>query len=603
MDDYELQATLKQAGHNNKLKKACLDNEEHINQLHSGEYTDSVHYQLMKAHKKADELLASLEAGLKWNLTTSYDTTKLMRQCGLELSVQELYRADASPNYFDLVPLKKESNAMRKTSTKAVENRPLLEQARFVSALQQACEAIDQVEAWIKASQLDATAIAHIPDTILPKIKECIAFIKVDDALKTTDDALTQQNDIVRRTKEMQHKALQDGEMILVEEASYTIIATLERIMELIGDKFAVINNKEEEMDNFKDIFDLLKESNKRTFALKQEKRRLKQRCETDLHNVHEAIARYDREDVAALKDFSLFRTTSDTKLQENVANQEILWADMVKNKYTTRLQDIIADLRQTGHQRYDMMTERIDRIDKEELRKVEYHQFLEVVAHHKKTLELTILNCETAVTCIGKFEQLCSVLATALRDWHDAVRDELYTLRLNVHKEHLGYFRELYLCIGNLLHKKEKIVEDTDKQLRSEHIQLEFCIETFDMEAKKHSDAKKDLIKLRTETEEEIEMLRSKAEQALEEFGETDDALREAGFEFVHPVVEFQELALQQREKIVAYKAQFNKEDDVRIAAEREEIRRQLAISPSRNLRLQGSPVKMLLPRRGNSP
>ena len=124
MDPYELDATLRQGAHNNKLRKACVDLETKILEMHAGEYTDPIQYQLSCAHKKAIENLDALEASMKWSLTTTYDVQKLQRDCGLELSLQELCRADASPNYFDLIPLKKEMNALRKKVQKEEIIRP-----------------------------------------------------------------------------------------------------------------------------------------------------------------------------------------------------------------------------------------------------------------------------------------------------------------------------------------------------------------------------------------------------------------------------------------------------------------------------------------------
>merc|ERR1712170_241093 len=109
--------------------------------------------------------------------------------------------------------------------------------------------------------------------------------------------------------------------------------------------------------------------------------------------------------------------------------------------------------MRAKGRERSELMHEHITKVEKEEMRKVEYQQFLEVVAHHKKTLEQTIDNCDMAVTCIGKFEQIMNDVGMAMRLWHDIINEELGNLRVGVHKEHLAYFREMYLCIGNLLY------------------------------------------------------------------------------------------------------------------------------------------------------
>jgi len=147
--------------------------------------------------------------------------------------------------------------------------------------------------------------------------------------------------------------------------------------------------------------------------------------------------------------------------------------------------------------------------------------------------------------------------------------------LRLLVHQEYLGVFRRLYKTLGQLVYKKEKKLEDADRNIRTTHIQLEFCIETFDPNAKKHSDSKKDLYKLRAQIEEELQMLKDKMATALELFRPTEEALRQAGVEFVHPCEEVEEGNLQRRSKMVEYRAHMAKQEEVKIAAEREEVKR----------------------------
>jgi len=145
----------------------------------------------------------------------------------------------------------------------------------------------------------------------------------------------------------------------------------------------------------------------------------------------------------------------------------------------------------------------------------------------------------------------------------------------LLVHQEYLGVFRRLYKTLGQMVYKKEKRLEEIDRNIRTTHIQLEFCIETFDPNAKKHSDSKKDLYKLRASVEEEVQMLKDKMATALELFRPTEEALRQAGIEFVHPIEEVEEGNLQRRSKMVEYRAHVSKQEEVKIAAEREEIKR----------------------------
>ena len=154
--------------------------------------------------------------------------------------------------------------------------------------------------------------------------------------------------------------------------------------------------------------------------------------------------------------------------------------------------------------------------------------------------------------------------------------------MRIEVHKEHLEYFRMLYLTLGSIIYKKEKRLEEIDRTIRTTHIQLEFCVETFDPNAKKFSDTKKELYKLRQGVEEELAMLREKQAKALEDFKDSEEALDAAGIEFHHPVDENNEEVLTRRSKMVEYRAHVSKQEEVKIAAEREEIRRAKTIRPS---------------------
>ena len=76
-------------------------------QLHVSDWSESQKQKLSIAHEKAHELLAAVEAGTKWNLTQAYDIQKLMRVCGLEMTVRELYRPEDKPQFMDIIALKK----------------------------------------------------------------------------------------------------------------------------------------------------------------------------------------------------------------------------------------------------------------------------------------------------------------------------------------------------------------------------------------------------------------------------------------------------------------------------------------------------------------
>lgn len=565
MTDVTLEAARKQKIHNLKLKTACLENEEFIQELHVTDWSENQKQKLASAHEKAHELLSGVEAGTKWNLTQAYDIQKLMRVCGLEMSVRELYKPEDKPQFMDII-------ALKKTLQELKQHRNKTRIVSFTGTIDNGLAKLEKVEEELRRSQLDATEMAQVPVNVLKNLEDCMNVQNVQAALVGNEEQINQQLQSIEKCKEIRDIALGDGEMSIAEEQFYIKAQLLERLVELVRDKFRIIGVTDDENRMFSKIHEVQKKAYQETSAMKDAKRRLKQRCETDLKHLHDAIQKADLEDAEAMKRFSAQKDKSEKFIKDNEDKQDECWR---------KIQDLERQLQKLGTERFEEVKRRIEENDREEKRKVEYQQFLDVVSQHKKLLELTVYNCDLAIRAVGIIEELVAEGCSAIKARYDKTNQELADLRLLVHQEYLGVFRRLYKTLGQLGYKKEKRLEEIDRQIRTTHIQLEFCIETFDPNAKKHSDSKKDLYKLRASVEEEIQMLKDKMATALEQFRPTEEALRQAGVEFVHPIDEVEENNLQRRSKMVEYRAHLNKQEEVKIAAEREEVKRakQLAL------------------------
>ncbi|PWV20566.1 Paraflagellar rod protein 2 [Trypanosoma cruzi] len=557
--DVTLEAARKQKIHNLKLKTSCLSNEEFIQDLHVSDWSETQKQKLLAAHEKAQELLASVEGGTKWNLTEAYDIKKLMRVCGLQLSVRELYKPEDKPHFMEVVALKKTLNELKQHHNKT-------RTVSFTGTIDNAIAKLEKIEDELRRSQLDASEMAQVPVAVLKNLEECMNVTVVQTALLGNEEQIKAQLAAIEKAKEIRNVAIADGEMAIAEEQYYIKAQLLEHLVELVADKFRIIGQTEDENKPFGRIQDVQKKSFQETSAIKDAKRRLKQRCEDDLKNLHDAIQKADMEDAEAMKRFATQKEKSEKFIQENLDRQDEAWR---------RIQELERVLQRLGTERFEEVKRRIEENDREEKRKVEYQQFLDVCGQHKKLLELSVYNCDLAMRCIGMMEELVAEGCSAIKSRHDKTNEELADLRLQVHQEYLEAFRRLYKTLGQLVYKKEKRLEEIDRNIRTTHIQLEFAIETFDPNAKKHSDAKKELYKLRAQVEEELEMLKDKMAQALEMFGPTEDALNQAGIEFVHPAEEVEDGNLIRRSKMVEYRAHLAKQEEVKIAAEREELKR----------------------------
>jgi len=576
VSDVTLEAARKQKIHNLKLKTACLENEEYIQDLHVSDWTETQKQKLQAAHEKAAELLAAVESGTKWSLTSAYDIQKLMRVCGLEMSVRELYKPDDKPQFVEVVGLKKTLNELK-------QHRNKTRIVSFTGTIDNGLAKLEKVEDELRRSQLDATELAQVPVAILKNLEECMNVTVIQSALMGNEEQIKAQLANIDKAKEIRDVAISDGEMAIAEEQFYIKAQLLERLVELVQDKFRIIGQTDDENKMFAKIHEVQKKAFQETSSMKDAKRRLKQRCEEDLKHLHDAIQKADLEDAEAMKRFMAQKDKSEKFMRDNLEKQDDSWR---------KIQELERTLQKLGTERFEEVKRRIEENDREEKRKVEYQQFLDVVGAHKKLLELTVYNCDLAIRCIGIIEELVAEGCSAIKARYDKTNQELADLRLNVHQEYLEAFRRLYKTLGQLVYKKEKRLEDIDRQIRTTHIQLEFAIETFDPNAKKHSDTKKELYKLRAQVEEEMEMLKDKMAQSLEAFGPTEDALTNAGIDFVHPAEEVEDNNLSRRSKMVEYRAHLAKQEEVKIAAEREELKRVKAIQSQQ---YRGKPLQQI--------
>ena len=577
VSDVTLEAARKQKIHNLKLKTSCLENEEFIQDLHVSDWSETQKQKLQAAHEKASELLSSVESGTKWNLTAAYDIQKLMRVCGLEMSVRELYKPEDKPQFMEIVGLKKTLNELK-------QHRNKTRIVSFTGTIDNGLTKLEKVEDELRRSQLDATELAQVPVAVLKNLEECMNVTVIQSALMGNEEQIKAQLAQIEKAKEIRNVAIADGEMAIAEEQFYIKAQLLEHLVELVADKFRIIGQTDDENKMFAKIHEVQKKAFQETSAMKDAKRRLKQRCEEDLKHLHDAIQKADLEDAEAMKRFMGQKDKSEKFIRENLEKQDESWR---------KIQELERVLQKLGTERFDEVKRRIEENDREEKRKVEYQQFLDVVGQHKKLLELSVYNCDLAIRSIGIIEELVAEGCSAIKARYDKTNQELADMRLQVHQEYLEAFRRLYKTLGQLVYKKEKRLEEIDRNIRTTHIQLEFAIETFDPNAKKHSDNKKDLYKLRAQVEEELEMLKDKMAQALELFGPTEDALHQAGIEFVHPAEELEEGNVNRRSKIVEYRAHLAKQEEVKIAAEREELKRAKSIQAQQ---YRGKPVQQAI-------
>eukprot|EP01006_Ploeotia_vitrea_P053658 TRINITY_DN67805_c9_g3_i1.p1 TRINITY_DN67805_c9_g3~~TRINITY_DN67805_c9_g3_i1.p1 ORF type:complete len:615 (+),score=82.91 TRINITY_DN67805_c9_g3_i1:72-1916(+) len=582
LDEVGLEASRKQKIRNLQLKTICLENEEYVQELHVTDHSQTQKAKLDAAHEKAFKFIQQVEAGTRWNLMQAYDLPKLLRFCGLNLNPKELFSPTDQPQFMDIVALKKTLQELKqhRNKNKVVSMSDMID--KFIARL-------DDCEQQLRHSQLDATEIANVPAEALKAMEDCMNVSGATMAMASNDERIKHQLKLIERSNEVQNIALADGEMQVAEEQYYTKISLLEMLLELINNKFTILEATAEENKPFARVIHITEKAKQNTSQLKEAKKKLKDRCEQDLQRLLEALQRAELQDAESTKKYSDFHQSSDEAIYDNLRKQDEAW---------NKIQELERQLQKLGTERFEEVKRRLEETDREEKRKVEYAQFLEVIGNHRRALELTIFNCDVGLNVIDTVEELVEESVTNIRKRHDVTNQDLAEMKLEVHKEQLEGFRQLYLTLGQLRYKKEKKLEELDRNIRTAHIQLEFCVETFDPNAKKYSDSKKELYTVRAITEDELEMIKEKMDGLAEQFKPTEEALGMAGIEFLHPSMELTESNLHRRSRIIEYKLHLAQPEEVLLEKEKTEIKRQYHARSPRGTEMlanppSGSPTK----------
>lgn len=194
ISDVTLEAARKQKIHNLKLKTACLSNEEFIQDLHVSDWSETQKQKLAAAHEKAQELLGSVESGTKWALTEAYDIQRLMRVCGLEMSVRELYKPEDKPQYMEVVALKKTLNELKQHPNKT-------RTVSFTGTIDNGIVKLEKAEEELRRSQLDASEMARVPVPVLKGLEDCMNVTVVQNALQGNEEQIKAQLAAIEKAK------------------------------------------------------------------------------------------------------------------------------------------------------------------------------------------------------------------------------------------------------------------------------------------------------------------------------------------------------------------------------------------------------------------
>eukprot|EP01006_Ploeotia_vitrea_P062943 TRINITY_DN84675_c0_g1_i1.p1 TRINITY_DN84675_c0_g1~~TRINITY_DN84675_c0_g1_i1.p1 ORF type:complete len:549 (-),score=79.69 TRINITY_DN84675_c0_g1_i1:168-1595(-) len=418
----------------------------------------------------------------------------------------------------------------------------------------------------LQDNSLELQNLAQLPLDAFKKLEDCMNLPNPQARMAEFEEQREQLLKAIEKTDEIKAIALSDGEMFIAEEQYYLKVSQLENIFGIHVDNWKLLTGSSEDEVRLFDTLGGVRSNAKEAAAkIKNKKRKLLDTAQKDLDNVNKGLSDAQKElhKLASTSDVA----KHDARLQDILAQREAVWKKM---------QDLETEFHRLGKEREAEIRARQAAVQKQEKQAVSVKEFASLAAAHAERLKATVNSCDSVLNAAniieGVVDQCCAAIESRTSQNRKLTDEE----QRNVQDRVYFFYRELYKTLGELKYKKTKKLEEIDRTIRTAHIQLELCIETFDPVAKKHANDKKDMYKSRADTEDEIACLTDSMTRATALFQPIADELDALGIEWIDPRYEVQENDLSRRTQIVEFRAHLAKPEEVKIMAEREDIQRQ---------------------------
>lgn len=496
---------------------------------------------IAKLRRQATELLEEIETSHDWKLRSKYDWNQLARDCHLSLQHIELV-ADEAPRFDGFLQLSAELNRIRTqySGTGSYEQHQLF--------VEQAIRRLSLLEKVLADGNVDSEEVSRIPDTLIAQFDTVCSLKPLTVLVEDFENKVEQLSFKIEDAQKERAVAVDDGEVHVAEQLCYDIVSFHEQVLEEVIGKVSVLENAIAENDVLQAVRGKYFSQTFGEFdRIRARCAKLKTRCEEDIKKMFALREKVEGIESQTAQKVVEERVRSDTVLSENAAKIDRVFAKM---------EALESELEVLEKERHREVQKRIAEKDRDEHRRAEFAQFCATVDDHVVPLERTIKNMDVISHSVDVVNELVTSGFTSLQEELAERSSLLKDVKLQTHKQHVEVFRGMLLELGEVVYKKERMIEETDKSVQQAHVQQELLAETFNPNAKKFGDVKKRLLATRDDLEIDIKELKDRAAAALDAFTATEDALHSAGVPFVHPVAEQDHHTLALRARMIEFKA-----------------------------------------------
>lgn len=497
--------------------------------------------EMSKLRAHCAELLQTIESGSDWKLKSKYDVQQLIRDCNLVLQPTELVEDRPSQR----LALDQIATHLQRIATSY---GATLQFQPYRLTYEQNLRRLHLLNENMALGNMDSTNLARICDTMIVQLENVCQLRTLECMVKDKEAIIERNTFSVEDMRTRRDAAVADGEVHVAEKLCYDVIETLEKTLNEVVSKAETLEEAITEnvvMMNVSEQYHNKTPEEFNKIHLKSSK--LRQRCLDDIKKMFALREKVEEVEAQTAAKVLRDRELSDRVLTDNHKRLAVVFA---------KIEELEREAEVLERDRHKELLKRLAEKDKDEHRRAEFARFCSVVDAHMVPLERTVKNMDIMIASVEAMKELVDNTFAAIRD--DLVQREklLQEVKLETHKEHVEVFRAMLLELGEIIYRKERMVEETDKKVQQAHVQQELLAETFNPNAKKFGDIKKQLLQNRDDLEADVSDLKQRAAAGISQFTYSEKALAAAGIAYVHPATEQEHHTLAMKAKMMEFKA-----------------------------------------------
>uniref|UniRef100_A0A7S1L0C8 Paraflagellar rod protein n=1 Tax=Neobodo designis TaxID=312471 RepID=A0A7S1L0C8_NEODS len=534
----------RQARLNDTLRRSVLESDEASKKIHHSFSASKARADTVRHSHRALEQLSEFERVSSFAHTRRFNPAVLLEETGQKVGLEQLIKPGdrGSTSAVDGVM----ESLSRLSSLPGVQSGPQGSTA-LATFCTTAREGFDKCVTLLRDTAVDSATWSRMPEALFVLLEELASVPSASELIAEDKERIARMRFEIEDLEHRQQEAVAEGDMKATEELYFQRITVQEAMVSVFDSIFKTLDEHVQDAHSgpTKRVHEVHQSTSGDVSAVMHRHESLKQSVEEDIKRLDKAKSEVDSLQHARDRQARELREQSDAFFRSNLMQIEQCYS---------AIDDLQKQITKLSTDRTDALEQRLRFIQEEDCFSCDVANFTSFYKQHRALLECTL---QTLEVCEEVTDLVDEVLCSGCNAIEHRLQDNLAEIekcRIETHDERLKQFRQLYLTIGDLQYKKERNMEELEKKIEHTHIQQELAMETFNPKAKEFSEAKKALVAVRDEMHSQVQVLSDKATLHIEAFKPTEQALLEAGREFVHPAQELQQMNERRQQKLLEY-------------------------------------------------